>query len=148
MTVDTLPPGKTRLVTPYRVIVSVLLAGAVAAMYVAFTSFKDPEPNITNSLNVVSVRPDLNTTGVSRQTRIYAELKSDYVGSLVVNGVEIPADQQDHLGGSNTVGYTPGPGTATGVLKPGENCALVFYWHPEESRANAETYKWCWKVTN
>jgi hypothetical protein len=148
MTTRSLPSGKSRLVTRYRVIVSLLLALAAAAMYVAFISAKEPEPNITNSLNVVAVRPDINTTAVSRQTRIYAKLKSGFVGSLVVNGTEIPAEQVDHLEGSNTVGFTPGPGTAVGPLKPGQNCALVFYWHPEESRATAESFKWCWKVSN
>jgi hypothetical protein len=148
MTVQSLPGGKSPLVTPYRVIVSVLLAFAVGALYVGFTSFQDPEPDITNSKNVVDVKPDLNTTAVQRQTRIYAKLKDGFVGSLVVNGVEIPADQVDHLEGANTVGFIPGPGTATGALKPGENCALVFYWRPEESRATAQSYKWCWQVTN
>ena len=148
MTTQALPTDKSPLVTPYRVVVSVLLAVAAAAMYIAFISAKEPEKDITNSLNVVAVRPDISTTGVSRQARIFAKLKPGFIGSLVVNGVEIPADQVDHLEGSNTVGFNPGPGTATGALKPGQNCALVFYWHPEESRATAQTFKWCWKVTN
>jgi hypothetical protein len=148
MTTQTLPSGKSPLVTPYRVIISVLLAAAVAAMYVAFSSFKDPEPDITNSANVLDVRPDINTTAVQRQTRIYAKLKPGFIGSLVVNGVEIPADEVDHLEGANTIGYLPGPGTATGSLKPGQNCVLVFYWQPEAGRATSQTFKWCFKVTN
>jgi hypothetical protein len=147
MTAHSLPSGKSPVVTRYRVLVSVLLAAAAAAMYVAFVSAKSPEPSIINAQNVVAVRPEINGNAL-RQTRIYAKLKAGYVGSLVVNGVEIPADQVDHLEGSNTVGFNPGPGTATGALKAGQNCALVFYWHPEESRATAQSYKWCWKVTN
>jgi len=148
MTTQSLPSGKSRLVTPYRVIVSVLLAFAVAAMFVAFQSYQEPEPNITNSKVVLDVRPALNTTAVPRQTRIYAKLQDGYIGSLVVNGIEIPADQVDHLEGSNTVGFLPGPGTATGALKAGKNCALVFFWKAEASRATAESYQWCFKVTN
>jgi hypothetical protein len=147
MTTASLPPGKSRLITPYRIIVSLLLAGAAAAMYVAFLSFQDPQPNIVNAQYVVSVRPEANSITL-RQTRIYAKLKSGYVGSLVVNGVEIPAEQVDHLEGANTVGFIPGPTTAIGTLKAGQNCALVFYWKAEESRANAQSYKWCWRVTN
>jgi hypothetical protein len=147
MTAQSLPSGKSPLVTPYRVVVSVLLAFAVAAMYVAFTSFQDPQPDIINAQNVVAVRPEIGGTAL-RQTRIYAKLKPGFVGSLVVNGVEIPADEVDHLEGANTVGFLPGPGTSTGALEAGENCALVFYWPAEESRATAQSYKWCWKVTN
>jgi hypothetical protein len=141
------PTKKSPLVTPYRVVVSLLLAGAFAALYVGFSSFQDPQPDIINASNVVAVRPEIGGNAL-RQTRIYAKLKPGFVGSLVVNGVEIPADEVDHLEGANTVGYLPGPGTATGALKAGENCALVFYWQAEESRANAQSYKWCWKVTN
>jgi hypothetical protein len=148
MTVQSLPSGKAPLVTRYRVIVSVLLAFAAAAMFVAFTSFKDPAPDITNSANVLDVRPDINTTAVQRQTRIFAKLKDGFIGSLVVNGVEIPADQVDHLEGSNTIGFLPGPNTASGSLRPGENCALVFYWEPAAGRATAQSFKWCFKVTN
>ena len=148
MTAPSLPAGKTRFITPYRVIVSLLLAGAIAALYVGFASFQDPEPNITNSRVVLDVLPALNTTALPRQTRIFAKLKPGYVGSLVVNGTEIPADQVDHLEGSNTVGFLPGPKTAAGALKAGKNCALVFFWKPELSRATAESYEWCWTVSN
>lgn len=148
MTAPSLPASKPRLITGYRVIVSLLLAGAIAALYVAFASFKDPEPDITNSAVVLDVLPALNTTAVPRQTRIFAKLKEGYVGSLVVNNVEIPADQVDHLEGSNTVGFLPGPKTATGSLRAGKNCALVFFWKAEESRATAQSYEWCWKVSN
>lgn len=146
MTTASLPPGKSRLVTPYRIVVSLLLAFAVAAMYVAFVSAKEPEPDITNSQNVIDVRPNVNQTAVLRQTRIFAKLRPGYVGSLVVEGVEIPADQLDHLEGVDTVGFTPGQNTATGPLRPGRRCATVFYWRGTESRANAQSYKWCWQV--
>ncbi|HVV37031.1 MAG TPA: hypothetical protein VHC63_10550 [Acidimicrobiales bacterium] len=145
MTAGSLPGGKSPRVTPYRIVVSLLLALAAATMYIAFVSSKSPEPDITNSLNVLDVRPAANST-VLRQTRIFAKLKTGFVGSLIVEGIEIPADQVDHLEGVNTVGFTPGPNTATGALRPGHRCAVVFYWKADESRVNAQQYRWCWEA--
>jgi hypothetical protein len=143
MTAPTTDKGP--LVTPYRIGVSVLLAAAVAAMYIAFISAKDPEPTLINTQSVVSVSPEKDST-VLRQSRIVAELKPGYIGVLVIDGVEIPEDQLDHLEGSSTVGYVPGPGTETGALKPGRRCATVVFWKTELSRATAERFSWCWTV--
>lgn len=141
----TLPAGKTRFVTPYRVGVSLLLAAACAALYIAATSAKDPEPTIVNANKVVSVSPTEGSTAL-RQSRIVAQLKSGYVGVLIVDGREIPEDQLDHLEGSSFVGYTPGAGTETGTLEPGPRCASVVFWKTELTRATAETFRWCWTV--
>jgi hypothetical protein len=140
-----LPAGKTRLVTPYRIGVSVLLAGAFAALYVAFVSAKDPEPSTTQPAAVVSFEPADGST-VLRQSRIVAQLRSGLVGVLVVDGTEIPEDQLEHLEGSNWVGFTPGPGTEIGALKPGQRCATVVYWEPAAGRRTAERFRWCWQV--
>ena len=138
-------PGKTRLVTPYRIGVSVVLAGAFAAMYVALISAKEPEPKDSQPAGVVSFAPAEGST-VLRQSRIVAELRPGLVGVLVIDGVEIPEDQLEHLEGSNWVGFTPGSGTETGALKPGSRCAVVVYWPVEESRSVADQFRWCWNV--
>lgn len=140
-----LPVGKTRLVTPYRIGVSVLLAAAFAALYVGFNSAKDPAPTESRSTSVLSFSPGEGETAL-RQSRIYAELKPGYVGVLVVDGIEIPEDQLEHLEGSNFVGYTPGEGTETGELKPGPRCATVVFWEPAAGRGTADTFRWCWQV--
>lgn len=141
----TLPVGKTRFLTPYRIGVSVLLAIAAAAMYVAFVSAKEPSPSISNPQIVVDFGPAENSIAL-RQSRIYAKLQPGFVGSLIVGGIEIPEAQADHLEGSNSVGFTPGAGTVTGELNPGRNCATVAFWRPEATRASAQSFNWCWRV--
>ena len=143
--IRTLPAGKTRLITPYRIGVSLVLAIAAAAMYVAFVSSKDPEPRRANPQAIVAFEPAEDTIAL-RQSRIFVKLQPGYVASLIIEGVEIPEAQLDHLEGSNSVGYTPGEGTVTGEFKPGEQCATVAYWRPEATRASAESHTWCWRV--
>ena len=140
-----LPAGKKRFVTPYRVAVSLLLALAAAVLYIGVVSSVDHKTEITNSRNVVAVRPPADAT-VLRQTRIFAELKAGFTGILIVDGVEIPEDQLDRLEGANTVGFTPGEGTEIGELKPGRRCATVLYWQAAATRGSAESYEWCWQV--
>ncbi len=141
-----LPAGKQRLVTPYRVGVSVLLAIAAAAMYVGVTSAADPKPTEFPDRRVTSVSPAPGEPSL-RQDRIFAELAAGYTGVLVVDGTEIPEDQLDRREGVNTVAFTPGTGTETGRLEPGERCAIVVFWALTSTReAGSDSYKWCWQV--
>lgn len=144
---QSLPIGKTPLITRYRVIVSVLLALAAAIFYVGVTRSVDP-PEESVGLNrfVTSVEPEPNALAL-RQAHIVARLASGYTGVLLIDGVEIPEDQLDRLEGINTVGFTPGKGTETGALKPGRRCATVVYWPIESTRARASgSHGWCWSV--
>lgn len=134
-----------KLVTPYRIFVSAVLALAVAILYVGFNSAKDPEP-ASHDRAVVQLQPVAGST-VLRQERIYAELQPTYTGVLLIDGVEIPEDQLDHREGLNTVGFTPGPGTETGQLEPGPRCATVVYWPVASTReAGVQSENWCWNA--
>ncbi len=142
-----LPPAKQRFVTPYRVMVSTLLAAAIAMLYVGFASSVDHTPeDSARDQRVAEVRPQADGVAL-RQSRIFAQLAANYTGILVVDGQEIPEDQTDRTEGLNTVGYTPGEGTETGALKPGQRCAVVVYWPVTSTReAGTQTYQWCWQV--
>ena len=146
MTTPSLPPGKRRFVTRYRVIVSVLLAGAAAALYVGFTSSVDHKSEPTAAGAVSSVKPTSDSNAL-RQDRIVAALQPSYTGVLIVDGTRIPEDQTDYREGLNVVAYTPGPGTATGLLPPGRRCAIISYWLARgQTEADAQNYEWCWNV--
>lgn len=136
-----------RLVTPYRVVVSVLISAAVAMILVGFISSVDPsEESTARDQRVVQVLPEPNDAAL-RQSRIFARLADNYSGVLVVDGYEIPDDQIDRSEGANTVAYTPGEGTETGELKPGQRCATVIFWPDASTRAaSAQRYTWCWQV--
>jgi len=138
-------PSRGRIVTPYRAVISVLLAGAFAGLWFAFTTSEDgTDPAITDS-RVLVVRPEPDSIAL-RQERIFASVADEYTGVLEVDGIEIPEDQLDRREGLSSIGYTPGPGTETGALKPGPRCATVIFWPITATRAQADTHQWCWIV--
>lgn len=138
---------KRQLITPYRVIVSVLLASAAAMLYVGFVSSVDRTPEDTlRDQRVVTVEPAADGSAL-RQSRIFVQLADNYTGVLVIDGREIPEDQLDRREGLNTVGFTPGPGLEIDELNPGERCAVVVYWPASSTReASSTSYRWCWQV--
>ncbi len=145
--IQSLPAGKKRFITRYRVGVSVLLAAAAAIMYVGFTNSVDRKTEETQPNQfVTSVQPAPNELAL-RQARVVARLGDDYTGVLIIDNQEIPKDQLEFLEGLSTVAYTPGEGKEIDELVPGRRCATVVYWPLISTReASAESYKWCWTV--
>jgi hypothetical protein len=143
--IQSLPAGKRSIVTPYRIVVSLLLAVAAAALYVGLVSSVDHKSEVADNQHIAALFPAPHGTAL-RQTRIVAQLKDGYTGTLIVEGIEIPDAQVEHLEGLDTVAFTPGPGTETGPLQPGKRCARVVYWPLTSSRADAAYYDWCWQV--
>ena len=141
--IPALPAGRKRIITRYRVVVSALLAVAAALLYIGFVSSVDHKTETNNAAHVSFVQPEPNAVAL-RQARIFASLDTAYTGTLIVEGIEIPEAQLDHLEGLNTVGFTPRAGTETGALKPGKRCARVVYWPLASSRSEAMSYDWCW----
>lgn len=133
------------LFTPYRVVVSVILAAAIAGIVTAVTMSVDEESVGIADNRVVFVRPEPDSNAL-RQERIFARVADTHTGVLEVDGVEIPEDQLDRREGLSSIGYTPGPGTETGALDPGRRCATVIFWPITSTRADAATHRWCWDV--
>jgi len=139
-----LPAGTRRIVTPYRVGVSVLLAIAAALLYVGVASSTDPEPVEVPDGRVTSVSPQPDELAL-RQARIFAVLDTGHTGVLIVDGIEIPEDQIDRTEGLNVVAFTPGEDKEIDRLKPGVRCATVVFWPLTSTReASAASYNWCW----
>jgi len=142
---DTTPPTRGPFVTPYRVVISVLLAAAFAGLWFAFTTSEDESDPTVSDTRVLLVQPEPDSNAL-RQTRIFARVADDYTGVLQIDGVEIPEDQLDRLEGLSSIGFTPGPGTETGALEPGRRCATVVFWLITGTRDQADTHRWCWTV--
>lgn len=139
-------PGKKRIITTYRVVVSSLLALAAAIFYVGLISSVDKKTDEERDQRVVQVLPAPDEFAL-RQDRIYVKFDPDYTGVLLVDGVEIPEDQIDRDEGLDTAAFTPGEGKEISELTPGERCATAVYWPTSSSRElSAESYSWCWNV--
>lgn len=135
-----------RLLTPRRVVSSVLLAVAFAGIYTAFVMHDDsPNPKLRPAA-VRVVSPDPASLQL-RQTEIFVELATTYRGALSVNGTPIPDDQLDVIDGLNRYSFTPGAGKEIDELPPGRTCAEVSFHQVTNENAEPGIYRWCFNVS-
>ena len=127
-----------RAVTPYRIVVSILLAAAVVGVGWAFTAHNEKDDVTVVDTAIAYVEPGPGETAL-RQDRIFVRLEPEYTGVLFVNRVEIPEDQLDRSEGPNTMSYTPTRDSETGELPGGRVEVWVEYWEVTRTRADART---------
>lgn len=138
--------GLTRLLTPRRVVSSVLLAVAFVGIYTAFVLHDDsPNPKLRPSA-VRAVSPDPGSLQL-RQTEIFAELQPQYRGTLAVNGTVIPDDQVEVIDGLNRISFTPGEGRELERLPPGRTCAVVSFEQVTDPEIDPGSFRWCFNVS-
>ena len=135
---------RPRLVTLPRVVISLLLAVAGAALYVSTTLGGDsPAPARPRVVRTVSPAPGSLQL---RQTEIFAELSQSYRGRLVINGKPIPEDQLLVIEGLNRVSFTPAREREIEALPPGTNCAVVTFQPVPGTEGQSGSYRWCFNV--
>jgi hypothetical protein len=142
---------RRRLITPRRVVISVLLAAcAVGLTYGASIGRSDTKPIVYTDPAISSVTPEPNTAA-PRQARIGVTLKTPYTlaqqntSGLSINGVGIPEDEIDVVPGLNQFFYTPGPGKEVSSVPPGRNCATVMIRRVADSSDNGHPFSWCFQ---
>lgn len=145
------PPAPAPIEWRHRAFVAVALTVAAAALYFGVKATEtDGESSVS-----VNGRPDVvehviprNGAEILRQTQIGIDLVSGYEGTLVVNGLEIPAAELRVVPEQNQVFFTPGEGATVEKLPPGVNCATAIVWKSSEGRgANDLSFQWCFDVT-
>jgi hypothetical protein len=136
------------VVTVRKVVLSVILAVAVAGFFMAFASGSDPPQPLRIDPAVERVEPEPGTLAL-RQSRIGVDLVPGYTAQLLVDGVTIPDDQVEKVIGLDQYWFTPGPGTETGQLAPGRHCASVILTKIGENGAPPQTgtaKSWCFSL--
>ena len=115
----------TKLFTVRRLIISVLLAFAVALLLFGFAGTRDTTAKtVYRDAAVEKTWPGPDDLDL-RQSRIGIDLITGYTAELKVDGTPIPDDQVERVVGLDQYFYTPGPGTETGALAPGRHCATA-----------------------
>ena len=133
----------------YRLLIAVLVAAAVVALIVAIratdTGGSDPSP----ASDVVQRFVPKPGDEVLRQAELGVDLMPGYEGTLLLNGVEIPADEQRRIPEQNQVFFTPAEGKAIERLQAGRNCAVALVWKAADGRDTPRTrsFTWCFEAT-
>ena len=133
------------MITPRRIVISILLAAAGMGFFYAFTRPTDHQQPVVKDTAVLHVEPAPGDR-VLRQTEISADLAADYTGILKIDDHHVPEDQLDRITGLNRVAFTPGEGKEIKELDAGRHCATVELWQITVSNAPHRTYTWCFEV--
>jgi hypothetical protein len=141
-----LAPKPERIFTLRRIVISVLLAFALALFGYGFSSGRDAEKVIYTDAAIEHTEPAPGDLSL-RQSRIGVDLQSGYSAELSIDGTPIPLDQVEVVRGLDQYWYTPGPGTATGALAPGRHCAratITATVGPDAGQTHP--YNWCFSL--
>jgi len=133
----------------YRLLVGGLIVAAVVALAIgiAVTDLTDPDDS-TQSEIVERFIPKPNDE-VLRQSELGIDLAPGYDGTIAVNGVDIPVEDQRRVPEQNQVFFTPAEGKAVEQLAAGPNCVVATVWRAAEGpgTTNDRTFSWCFEAT-
>jgi hypothetical protein len=123
-------------------------AGAMLAAVLATDTDEDTPPTASGKRTVVEHLKPLNGAEVLRQAELGVDLAPGYEGTLVVNDVEIPANQLRTVPEQHQVFFTPGEGKVIEELPAGRTCVVAVAWRSAVGRGvEDERTTWCFDVT-
>jgi hypothetical protein len=134
----------------YRVLLAVLVVAAVVAFVAMIRSTDTGGPDAaTAASDVVEQLVPNAGDEVLRQAELGVDLAPGYDGTLFVNGVEIPLEDQRRVPEQNQMFFTPGEGKAIERLPAGANCAMALVWKASDGRGTSRdrSFPWCFKAT-
>jgi hypothetical protein len=142
---------------------SVLIAGALALIVYGFASAQTGDQAVQISDPAIERVLPMPGALVLRQSQVGADLAPGYRGVLIIDGQEIPTQDAQATGNAssdatvnydavfdlaqNTVLFLPRQGATIEQFAPGDHQATIVYWKLEESRDEAKTFSWKFKVS-
>ena len=133
----------------YRALIALLVGGAVLALVAGILVTDTDEADDTPQSDIVERLIPKANDEVLRQAELGIDLAPGYDGTLSVNGVAIPVEDQRRVPEQNEVFFTPGEGKAVERLQAGPNCATATVWKAADGpgTANDQTVTWCFEAT-
>ena len=129
------------MITPRRILISLLLGVAFAGFFYAFTRETDKQQPALRDAAVTHVEPAPGDR-VLRQSVIAVDLAAGYTGVLSIDGRRIPEDQTERIIGLNRVAFTPGENKDIKELPPGRHTVTVELWDTTIRDAPHRNYSW------
>ena len=132
------------VITPRRLVTTALLLLAVVVSVVGLQSVKDQRATICSHGVVTSLVPCPGDTDL-RQGAIGVVMANGWQASLTVDNTAIPEDEVVVRGQQFL--FTPGPGTITGALTPGQHSATVSFYPTTLGPSAAQQFSWSFRVS-
>jgi hypothetical protein len=156
-------PVARRLLDVRRLGVSLVIAAALALIVYGFASAQTGDQAVEITDPAIERVLPLPGALVLRQSQIGADLAAGYRGVLIIDGQEIPTQDAQAPGvanndvavnydavfdlAQNTVLFLPRQGATIEQFAPGDHQATVVYWKIDETRDQAKTFSWTFKVS-
>ena len=135
----------------YRLLLAGLAIVAVGALVIGVLSTSGGDGAADRDQQSDAVERFIPRAGdeVLRQAELGIDLAPGYDGTILVNGVEIPTDEQRRVPEQNQVFFTPREDATVEQLEAGPNCAMAVVWRAIDGRgsANDQTFTWCFEAT-
>ena len=133
-----------------RTVIGVLLlaAGGLVWWSASFKA-KPTSPSLTDAA-VQALTPENDAPNVLRQSTIGIDLKPGWDADLIINGVDIPQDEERNVEALNQVFFTPGEGKAIGQLRAGLVQVTAIIWRPIEGQTRehgSRSVRWSFHVS-
>ena len=133
----------------YRLLMALLVAGALVALVAAVRATDTGDEDSGPSSDIVERFIPGAGDEVLRQAELGIDLAPGYDGTILVNGVEIPEEEQRRVPEQNQVFFTPADGKVVERLQAGPNCASALVRKAADGRGSADdrTFTWCFEAT-
>jgi hypothetical protein len=133
----------------YRALIGGLVVAAIVALVVGVAVTDTTDPDDATQSEVVERLVPQRDAEVLRQAELGIDLAPGYDGTLAVNGVDVPVEDQRRVPEQNEVYFTPGVGKAIEQLRAGRNCVTATVWRAAEGpgTANDRAISWCFEAT-
>lgn len=134
---------------PRRIIIAVLLLGAVAGIFftgrMAVTGFEDTSGTLPESVD--RLIPPAGAE-VLRQSQVGIDVADGFDAYLQINGVEVRSAEDGLIKdlGTGLVLFQPGPETPVEELNTNQNCIVAFVYEQIEGPSTAQPVSWCFQA--
>jgi len=128
-----------------RIIIAVLVAGALVGLGWAFNSASKTNPSSSQTTRAVQeVFPPPGDLDL-RQVTVGVRLAPGYTGDLFVDGKRVPDDELHREPALYQLTLRPRPGGQFN-LGPGRHCAAVRYWLLAQPDDKRDSPPWCFNL--
>lgn len=136
------------MITPRRILISILLAGALVLGVWGLSQTKTTATLTYTDPAVRTLEPQPGALAL-RQERIgvtlapNAALAQQNADGMSINGTGIPQDEIEVIPGLNQYFYTPGAGKEVSALPPGRNCVTLLIRPIADLKDPGHSFSWC-----
>jgi len=141
------------LITRRRIVISVILAGAVAVLVFGFTLVRPADQAVVYTDSAVRMLyPPKPGDVILRESRVGVTLSQDYTlaygttNGMAINKIGIPQDQLDVIAGLNQYFYYPAPGKEISELPVGRVCVDLQIRRVVDPNDTGRRFSWCFQT--